>query len=140
MNYWLVKSEPDAYSWDRLVKEGRAMWDGVRNYTARNNLMKMKLGDLVLFYHSNVGKEVVGLAEVAKEFYPDPTAKEPGWVAVDLTPVQPLKKPVTLETIKRTESLKNMALVRQSRLSVMPVNPAEVKILLKLSDKCACSV
>src|SRR3989344_9591998 len=115
MNHWLVKSEPDAYSWGTFVKEGRAMWDGVRNYQARNNLMKMKKGDPVLFYHSNVGKEVVGVAQVAREFYPDPTAKEPGWVAVDLKPVKELQRPVGLDQIRHAKELKNILLLRQGR-------------------------
>ncbi len=135
MNYWLVKSEPDVFSWEQLVKDGRAMWDGVRNYQARNNLRAMKRGDAVLVYHSNIGKEIVGIARVEKTFYPDPTAKEGDWSVVDLVPVQGLKNPVTLETIKKTGSLKNMLLVRHSRLSVMPVQPAEYKILLSLSQQ-----
>src|SRR5687767_13873626 len=100
MNYWLVKSEPVKYSWDRLVKEGRTVWDGVRNFQARNNLKAMKTGDLVLFYHSNEGKEVVGIAKVLKEYYQDPTTQDPQWVVVDLAPVEALKNPVSLEKIK----------------------------------------
>ena len=135
MNFWLVKTEPDTYSWERLVKEGRAMWDGVRNFKARNNLKAMRKGDRVLFYHSNEGKEIVGIAEVAREFFPDPTAKEPGWVSVEFKPVRPLKKFVPLSVIKKTASLKNMFLVSHSRLSVMPVKPEEYQIILKLSEQ-----
>ena len=133
MNYWLVKTEPDVYSWEKFVKEGRAVWDGVRNYQARNNLIKMKIGDRVLFYHSNVGKEVVGIAEVGKESFPDPTSKESGWAAVELMPVGVLRKPVTLGEIRREPALKNMPLVRHSRLSVLPVTAAEFSMILKIS-------
>ncbi len=101
MRYWLGKSEPDTYSWQTFVKQGRAVWDGVRNYQARNNLKDMKRGDKVLFYHSNVGLEVVGIGEVVKESYPDPTAKDPAWVAVDLKPVKALKNPVSLQSMKK---------------------------------------
>src|SRR6188474_2242482 len=107
MNCWLVKSEPESYSWDTFVKEKRAAWTGVRNFQARNNLRAMKKGDLVLFYHSVVGKEVVGIAKVAVEAYPDPSAEEEGWDCVDLKPVRALKTPVTLITIKKTPALKN---------------------------------
>ena len=119
--HWLVKQEPTKYSFDQLVKDGRTVWDGVRNFQARNNLKEMKVGDRVLFYHSVVGTAVVGIAEVASEAYPDPTAKEAGWVAVDLVPIKALKKPVTLEQIKGEASLRNIALVRQGRLSVQPL-------------------
>ncbi|OGR82040.1 MAG: ubiquinol-cytochrome C reductase [Elusimicrobia bacterium RIFCSPLOWO2_01_FULL_54_10] len=132
MNYWLVKTEPDAYSWQRFVREGRAMWDGVRNFTARNNLKKMKAGDNVLFYHSNIGKEVVGVARVVKESYPDPTAKEPGWVVVDLEPLGELERPVSLEQIKSEPALKNILILRQGRLSVVPLAAAEFKAILKM--------
>ena len=132
MNYWLVKTEPDAYSWEKLVKDGSGMWDGVRNFTARNNLKKMKRGDLVLFYHSNVGLEVVGIAKVAKESYPDPTAKGEPWVAVDLEPVRPLERAVTLKEIKKDPRLKNMLLVSHGRLSVMPVAKDEFKHITAL--------
>ncbi|OGR86295.1 MAG: ubiquinol-cytochrome C reductase [Elusimicrobia bacterium RIFCSPLOWO2_01_FULL_60_11] len=134
MNHWLVKTEPDVYSWERFVKEGRAMWDGVRNYQARNNLMKMKKGDKVLFYHSNVGKEVVGVAVVAGEHYPDPTAKEPGWAAVDLKPVKELQRPVGLDRIRSVPGLKDMLLLRHSRLSVIPVAAAEFRAILRISE------
>ena len=119
--YWLVKQEPTAYSWDQLVRDGRTSWDGVRNYQARNNLQAMKVGDRVLFYHSVEGQAVVGVAEVAREAYPDPTTKDERWVAVDLVPVKPLRRPVALDAIKATKGLADIPLVRQSRLSVMPL-------------------
>ena len=112
MNYWLVKSEPFKFSWDFFVSKGGDMWDGVRNYAARNNLAAMKVGDLVLFYHSNEGLEVVGIAKVAKEHYPDPTADDPRWVVVDLVPVEKLPKTVSLKTIKTDRILQNMAMVK----------------------------
>ena len=133
MNYWLAKSEPSTYSWERLVREGRAMWDGVRNYQARNNLRAMKKGDRVLFYHSVEGQEIVGIAEVAREHYPDPTAKDdPRWSVVDLVPVRPLKRPVPLSAVKSDPFLKDIALVRQGRLSVMPLAKAEFDRILEL--------
>ena len=128
----MVKSEPAAYSWEQFVKEGRAAWTGVRNFQARNNLRAMQVGDPVLFYHSVTGKEVVGIAKVAREAYPDPTADEPGWDCVDLVPAKPLKNPVTLETIKRTPALKEIGLLKQSRLSVMPLSPADFAAITKL--------
>ena len=130
--HWMVKSEPTAYSWEQFNKDGRAAWTGVRNFQARNNLRAMQVGDLVLFYHSVTGKEVVGIAKVAREAYPDPTADEPGWDCVDLVPAKPLKKPVPLETIKRVPALKNVALLKQSRLSVMPLTAAEYAAIVKL--------
>lgn len=133
MNYWLVKSEPSAYSWDQLVKEKEGMWDGVRNYAARNNLMAMKKGDLLLFYHSNEGKEIVGLAKVSKEHYPDPTAKEGDWVVVNVVPVEKFPKTVTLAQIKADDRLKEMALVKLSRLSVSPVRPEEFDVIVGLA-------
>ncbi len=133
MNYWLVKSEPAAYSWAQLVKDGKTAWTGVRNFAARLNLRTMKKGDLVCFYHSVSDKQVAGLARVAKEFYPDATATEGDWSCVDLEPVKPLKNPVTLETIKADKVLKNMKLVKQSRLSVTPLTSAEFARLLELS-------
>jgi predicted RNA-binding protein with PUA-like domain len=132
MNHWLAKSEPETYSWDDLVREGRTAWTGVRNYAARNNLKAMSVGDEVLFYHSGESKSVVGIARVAKAAFPDPTADEPGWVAVELTPVKPLPRPVTLAQIKADASLKEIELVRQSRLSVSPVRPAEFARIRKL--------
>ena len=133
-SYWLVKQEPSTYSFEQLVREKRACWDGVRNFQARNNLAKMRAGDRALFYHSGEAREVVGIAEVAREAYPDPTAKEPRWVAVDLVPVRPLKKPVSLEQIKATPALRTIALVRQSRLSVMPLAAAEFEAIVKLGS------
>ena len=133
MNYWLVKSEPSAYSWSQLVKDGKTAWTGVRNFAARLNLRAMKKGDVVCFYHSVTDKQVVGLARVAKEFYPDATAEEGDWSCVDLEPLKPLKNPVTLEVIKADKILKAMKLVRQSRLSVTPLTPAEFVRLLELA-------
>ena len=133
MNYWLVKSEPAAYAWAQLVQDGKTAWTGVRNFQARNNLRAMKKGDLVFFYHSVSDKQVVGLARVAKEFYPDATATEGDWSCVDLEPVKPLKHPVPLETLKADAVLKAMPLVKQSRLSVTPLTPAQAERLLKLA-------
>ncbi len=135
MNYWLVKSEPDSWSWDQQVKAGKKgePWTGVRNHTAKQNLEKMKKGDLAFFYHSNIGKEIVGIVEVIRESYPDPTAK-PGepWVVVDVAAREPLKAPVTLAAIKKEPKLKDMALVKYSRLSVQPVTAAEWKLICKM--------
>jgi predicted RNA-binding protein with PUA-like domain len=132
--YWLVKSEPFKYSWEKFNQDGRTFWDGVRNYQARNNLKAMKEGDLVLFYHSNEGKNVVGVAKVVKEFYQDPTTSDPNWVVVDLAPVESLKNPVTLEQIKAEESLKDISLVRQGRLSVMPLKATEFDKILEMGS------
>ncbi|WPU92682.1 EVE domain-containing protein [Mucilaginibacter sabulilitoris] len=134
MQHWLVKSEPVKYSWEKFNKDGRTFWDGVRNYQARNNLREMKEGDLVLFYHSNDGKEVVGIAKVVKEAYQDPTTTDPNWVVVDLAPVETLKKPVTLEVIKADEQLKDVGLVRQGRLSVMGLKREEFDRILELGS------
>jgi predicted RNA-binding protein with PUA-like domain len=134
MQYWLVKQEPEAYSWSTFVKEGGTAWTGVRNFSARLNLRAMKKGDLVLFYHSVSDKQVIGIARVKREAYPDPTATEGEWVAVDLQPVRPLAKPVSLDTIKSDKLLKEMKLVRQSRWSVTPVTPEQFKQVLKLGD------
>lgn len=135
MAYWLLKSEPDAWSWDQQVKSGAKgeAWTGVRNHAAKLNLMKMKTGDRAFFYHSNVGKEIVGIVEVAREHYPDPTAKsgEP-WVVVDFKAVEPLPKPVTLEAVKQEPKLKDMALIKLSRLSVQPVTAEEWKLVCKM--------
>jgi predicted RNA-binding protein with PUA-like domain len=130
--YWLVKQEPSKYSFDQLVADGRTMWDGVRNFQARNNLQGMREGDRVLFYHSVVGTAVVGVCEVVREAYPDPTAKEPQWVAVDLAPLEKLARPVTLEQIKAERTLRDIPLVRQSRLSVMPLEKAAFDAIVKL--------
>jgi predicted RNA-binding protein with PUA-like domain len=133
MNYWLVKSEPEAYSWAQFVRDGRTAWTGVRNFAARNHLRAMKKGDLVCFYHSVTGKAVVGLARVVRAAYPDATAAEGDWSCVDLAPVRPLKLPVTLEMIKADEVLSALPLVKQSRLSVSPLTPAQFARLLALS-------
>lgn len=133
MNYWLVKSEPFKYSWDKFVKDGKTFWDGVRNYGARNNLRAMKRGDHVFFYHSNEGLAIVGIAEVAKEAYQDPTTKDTNWVVVDLKPLRPLKRPVTLAEIKAESSLKDMDLVRLSRQSVGMVRREEYERILAMS-------
>jgi predicted RNA-binding protein with PUA-like domain len=132
MNYWLVKSEPFKYSWDQLVKDKKTFWDGVRNYAARNNMKTMKKGDHVFFYHSNEGLAVVGIAEVTKEAYQDPTTDDPNWVVVELKPVKPLPTPVTLADIKAEKSLADMQLVKLSRLSVSAVTADEYKKVLKM--------
>lgn len=134
MKYWLVKSEPFKYSWQDFMKDGWTYWDGVRNYQARNNLKDMKNGDRVLFYHSNEGLEVVGIAEVIKEFYGDPASDDDRWVVVDLKPVKTLNKPVSLNTIKENKKLRDIALVKQSRLSVMPLKKSEYETILKLGQ------
>jgi len=133
MNYWLVKSEPFKYSWDDFLKDGWTYWDGVRNYQARNNLQAMKVGDEVLFYHSNEGLEVLGIAKVIKEFYRDPTTNDERWVVVDLKPETTLNKPVTLSEIKKTPELKNIGLIKQSRLSVMPITKKEFNKIITMS-------
>ncbi|WP_145855981.1 EVE domain-containing protein [Pedobacter suwonensis] len=133
MNHWLVKSEPFKYSWEKFNEDGRTFWDGVRNYQARNNLKAMKKGDLVLFYHSNEGKNVVGIAKVVKEFYQDPTTDDTNWVVVDLSPVESLKNPVSLEQIKAEPSLADISLIRQGRLSVMPLKATEFDKILEMS-------
>lgn len=130
--YWLVKSEPDAYAWTDLLRDGRTDWTGVRNYQARNHLKTMRPGDRVFFYESVTTKAVVGLAEISRAFFPDTTADEDGWVAVELKPVSALPRPVTLDQIKETPALKDTALLRQSRLSVMPLTAAEFKTISKL--------
>jgi predicted RNA-binding protein with PUA-like domain len=131
--YWLVKQEPTSYAWSAFVKDGRAAWTGVRNYQARNNLRAMRKGDRALYYHSVVGKEVMGLAEVAVEAYPDPTAKEGDWSCVDLIPMKELPHPVTLDDIKASPNLKEMVLLKNSRLSVQPVTAAEFAEIEKLA-------
>jgi len=132
MGYWLVKSEPFKYSWDQLVRDGKTFWDGVRNYQARNNLQAMKKGDPVLFYHSNEGLEVVGVAEVIKTAYPDPTTEDTRWVAVDLKPLYPLHTPVSLKEMKQQPGLADMGLIRQGRLSVVELTKKEFDLILKL--------
>lgn len=131
-SYWLVKSEPTTYAWDQLVKDGRTGWDGVRNSLARQHLAAMRSGDLVLYYHSNVGKDVVGIARVVREAYPDPKDASGKWLAVDVEPVRPLAEPVSLATIKADPKLADLALVRQSRLSVMPVAKPHFERILAL--------
>ena len=135
MNYWLAKSEPEAYSWAQLVKDGKTAWTGVRNFQARNNLRAMKKGDAVFFSHSVSEKQIVGLARVAKEFYPDATATEGDWSCVNLEPVKPLKNPVSLEIIKADVLLKAMPLVKQSRLSVTPLTKTQAERILKLGGE-----
>jgi len=132
MKYWLVKQEPEAYSWAAFVKDGRTAWTGVRNFQARNNLRSMTKGDLVLYYHSVSDKQVVGLAKVGREAYPDPTTEEGDWSCVDLVPVKPLVAPVDLETIKSSKTLEGIPLVRQGRLSVQPLSRLQFEQILKL--------
>jgi predicted RNA-binding protein with PUA-like domain len=132
MNYWLVKQEPSKYPWEQFLKDKETYWDGVRNYQARNNLKLMKKGDLVLYYHSVIGKEIKGIAKISKEFYPDPTTDDDRWVVVDLKPVKPLSRPVFLQDIKGHPELQDIALVKQSRLSVIPLKEKEFKIILKI--------
>lgn len=132
-NFWLVKQEPSDYSWADFVADGSTSWTGVRNFAARNNLRRMSKGDEVLFYHSGEDKAVVGIAKVARTAYPDTTAKEGDWSAVDLVPVKALPKPVTLHEIKAKPALKNIALVRQSRLSVMPLAAKDFTIMVKMA-------
>jgi predicted RNA-binding protein with PUA-like domain len=131
-SYWLVKSEPFKYSWDELVRDGRTYWDGVRNYEARNNLAAMKKGDLALYYHSNEGKEVVGIVEIVRESYPDPTSDDERWVVVDVEPRAPFARPVSLATIKADADLADIALVKRSRLSVVPLTAKEFRRVAKL--------
>jgi len=134
MNHWLLKSEPVKYSWDQMLKDKKTFWDGVRNYQARNNLKEMKKGDLCLYYHSNEGKEVVGIVKIVKEYYQDPTSEDTNWVVVNVAPFKSLKKPVTLETIKSDKRLENIGLVRQGRLSVMKLTAHEFDVILELSE------
>lgn len=133
MNYWLVKSEPIKYPWEKLVQDKKTVWDGVRNYQARNTLQAMKKGDLLLYYHSNEGLAIVGIAKVLKEHFPDPTIDDPRWVAVELGPFKALKKPITLEMCRNNDILSSMGLIRQGRLSVMPVTPEQFDKVLELS-------
>ena len=133
MQYWLMKSEPDVYGWDKLVSDGRGSWDGVRNWTARGNLKAMKKGDHAFFYHSNIGKEIVGTMEIAREAYPDKTDDTGRWVMVDVVPLKPAKTRVTLEQIKADKRFADLALVKYSRLSVQPVSAAHWKMLCKMA-------
>ena len=134
MKYWLLKSEPDAWSWENQVKEGVSMWDGVRNYQARNNLKEMKKNDLCFFYHSVTERSIVGIVKVEKEYYPDPTDKTDRFVVVDVKATKKLKNPVSLDQIKENNKLKDIALVKQSRLSVMPLKKTEWDIIVKMSN------
>ena len=134
MQYWLIKSEPVKYPYEQLEKDKSTVWDGVRNYAARINLRAMKKDDLLLFYHSNEGKDVVGIAKVIRESFPDPTAKEGDWVAVEIAPYKKLKKSITLDQIKKDKFLKSMELVRLSRLSVSPVRKEEFDRVIELSE------
>ena len=132
MAHWLIKSEPDVYSWDQLNKDKITRWDGIRNYAARNHLKAMKKGDEIFFYHSGKGTEIVGIASVAKEAYPDPTSTDPAWLAVDVKPLKKLKIPVSLDQVKKEKKLAGMALVRIGRLSVQPVTDEEWQIIMKM--------
>ena len=132
MNFWLVKQEPSQYSWDQFLLDKETYWDGVRNYQARNNLKKMKRGDLVFFYHSVIGKEIKGVAKVSKEYFADPTSENSDWVVVNLKPYKSLSLSVTLDDIKSEQKLSDIALIKQSRLSVMPLTKNEFKIILKM--------
>jgi predicted RNA-binding protein with PUA-like domain len=134
MRYWLVKSEPDAFSWDQQVANDVEPWTGVRNHTAKLNLKAMSKGDRAFFYHSNVGKEIVGVVEVAREAYPDPTAEKGDWVSVDMKAVAPMPKPVSLATIKTVPALDGIPLIRQSRLSVMEVSPEHWKLICEMGE------
>ncbi|MEO7316829.1 MAG: EVE domain-containing protein [Ginsengibacter sp.] len=134
MNYWLVKSEPSVYSWGTFVKDKKTFWNGVRNYTARNNMREMKKGDEIFYYHSNEGLEIVGIAKVVKESYQDPTTDNTNWVVVDLKPVRKLESPVSLATIKGIPQLSEMELVKNSRLSVQKVTPEEWEMILMISE------
>ena len=137
MNYWLVKSEPDVFGWPQQVEHGVEPWTGVRNHTAKANLAAMKVGDQAFFYHSNIGKEIVGIVEVVREAYPDPTAESGPWVCVDMRAGKPLKRPVTLAEIKADPALAGMSLVKYSRLSVGPVTAAEWKYVLAMARRRA---
>ncbi|TDJ51951.1 MAG: EVE domain-containing protein [Nitrospina sp.] len=134
MAFWLVKQEPSKYSWEQFVKDKKTYWDGVRNYQARNNLQSMRKGDLVFFYHSVVGKEIKGIAQITREHYPDPTSDDPTWVVVDLKPIKSMKAPVSLGQIKSNPRLFKIALLKQSRLSVLPLSQTEFKIILKMGQ------
>jgi predicted RNA-binding protein with PUA-like domain len=133
MRYWLMKSEPDAYSWSKLVADGRGHWDGVRNHQAKNNLMAMKVGDRAFFYHSSEGREIVGVMEIVREYHPDPADSMGKWGMVDVRPLYPVKQPVSLAEIRAEKRLKDLALVRHTRLSVMPVAAEEWRILCTMA-------
>ena len=134
MNYWLVKSEPSVYAWEKLVSDGETGWEGVRNYAARNHLRSMKKGDQVFFYHSNEGLEIVGIAKVSREAFQDPTTEETAWVSVNLKPYKTLRKPVPLSVMKNDKRLKDFPLIRIGRLSVMPVSKEEYEIIMALAS------
>lgn len=134
MNYWLVKSEPDAFSWDEQVKNGIEPWTGVRNHLAKRHLKEMCKGDQAFFYHSNIGREIVGIVEIVREAYPDPTASDGDWVCVDMRALKPLKKPVTLTEIKADDRFQDLALRKYSRLSVTPVSAAHWTLLCKIGE------
>lgn len=133
MNYWLVKSDPDTYAWNDFLRDGRTFWDGVRNFQARNNLKAMQEGDLVLFYHSQSNQAIVGTAKVARTAYQDPTTPDPNWVVVDLAVDAELPKPVSLAAIKADARLANIGLIKQSRLSVMPIKPEEYDVIIGMA-------
>ncbi len=135
MNYWLIKSEPSSYSWSDLVRDGKTVWDGVRNYGARNHIRSMKLGELCLYYHSNEGREIVGVAKVIREAFPDPTASDPQWLAVEVAPEFALENPVTLKTLKSIPFFGQMDLIRLSRLSVGKVRAEEYKKIIQMGGK-----
>lgn len=135
MNYWIIKSEPDVYSYDDLVKQKKGCWDGVRSFQARNNLKAMSVGDLALFYHSNIGKEVVGIAKIVKEAYQDPTTEDPNWVAVDVAPERKLTRPVSLHELKADPAMQHIGLIRLSRLSVIPLEEADFEYILQKSEQ-----
>lgn len=137
MNYWLIKSEPFKYSWSQFLQDQVTFWDGVRNYQARNNLKTMQLGDQCLFYHSNEGKEVVGVAEIVKEYYQDPTTSEDAWVVVDVKPLFALKNPVSLKTMKNHPELQSIGLIKQPRLSVIAITESEFRTIINLSNEPA---
>lgn len=134
MNYWLMKSEPDAYAWETLLKDGHGIWDGVRNYQARNNLRAMKEGDLAFFYHSNIGKEIVGILRIVKESYRDPTTDQTAWVVVEVEPFKSLKRPISLAEIKSDPELTTIGLIKSTRLSVMPIAKHEFDRIIFLSE------
>ena len=134
-NYWLLKSEPETFSWDTLANMKKDHWDGVRNYQARNYMKSMKKGDLGFFYHSGKDKAIVGIVEITREAYPDPTVDDPAWVAVEVSAVRPLKNPVTLSTIKSASELSEMVLVKSSRLSVQPVTSEQFDYILKMAGE-----
>jgi len=135
VNYWILKSEPDVYSYDDLVKQKKGCWDGVRNFAARNNLKAMKVGDLVFFYHSNIGKEIVGVAKIIGEAYQDPTTEDKNWVAVDVGPERKLKRAVTLAEIKADPAINHIGLVKLSRLSVIPITKSDFDYIVKKSEE-----